>query len=531
MKRIVSTLLIIAMLLAISVTASADGFVVDFAKLARLPIGDIDADTVISSSDIATFKKVFLAVEELRNEKTADINYDGSVDIVDLVRLKKKLAGAPLLSLFEKEAQALRNKIVNSADSAFPDYVTGTVYHVSADGKGDSSATEGTEANPYSFEEFLNGAFTPSNGDAVLFKRGDVFRGTFQTVTNDAFYGAYGTGAKPQILGSAKNYAKESWVSEGNNIYSISGFNADIGIITFDDKEFGFKKAAMSEVLAHLDFYYNYNEKKIYIYLDKAPTEYKDIEIGSREYIIVVPENSENVTIDNLCVKYGSAQGIEVLDGNVGVKVANCEIGYIGGAYHYGTLRYGNAIEFWRASKDALVENNWIYQIYDTGITHQGDGDYSAENLVFNENLIEYCGMGSIEYWLGYKVNEDGSLQTPWIKNVTYSNNICRFAGYCWGGYQRPDKVSTHIRSDINCPNPAYNFKITGNIFDQATSNLVEIGGTYLTFPEMSGNIYAQHTGGLLGTFANKTGYEFDLDADETIKNIFKDSTAKVYWY
>ncbi len=528
MKKLISILLIITMLLAISVTASADSFVVDFADLVRLPLGDIDADTVISSSDVATLKKVLMAVEELRSEKLADMNYDGSIDVVDLVRLKKKTAGAPLASLFEKEARTLKNKILNAADSKLPAYVTRTVFHVSADGAGDSSATEGTVQNPYSYEEFLNGAFTPSKGNAVLFKRGDVFRGTFRTVTN-VFYGAYGTGPKPQILGSAKNYAKETWKYEGNNIYSLSGFKADIGLITFDDKEFGFKKDYMNDVKAHLDFYYTGGT--VYIYLDKAPTEYEDIEIGTREYIIVVEENSKNVTIDNLCIKYGSGNAIEILAGNVGVKVTNCEIGYIGGGYLYGTLRFGNAVEFWCASKDALVENNWIYQIYDTGITHQGAGGYYAENLVFNENLIEYCGMGSIEYWLGYVVNEDGSLQTPWIKNTTYSNNICRFAGYCWGGYQRPDKVSTHIRSDITTPNPAQNFKITGNIFDQATDNLVEIGGSYGTFPIMSGNIYAQHTNGSLGTFANKTGYVFDLNADETVKNFFKDSTAKVYWY
>ncbi len=531
MKKLISVLLAVIMIFGISATVVADSVVFDFIQVAKLQIGDVDANAEISSADIAVLKKVLLSVQEVVSEKTTDMNYDGSIDIIDLVRLKKKIAGAPLVSLFEKEAQALKNKIVNSTDPNRQTSFLSRVYYVSVDGASSGSGFEamfeGTKTNPYSYEEFLNGTFKPSSGDSVLFKRGDVFRGTFKAAT-EVFYGAYGTGPKPQILGSAKNYAKESWVNEGDNIYSISGFDTDIGLIVFDDKEFGFKRADMSDVKAHLDFYYT--EGTVYIYLDKAPTEYEDIEIGTRNTIISFVSNSEDVTIDNLCIKYGSGHGIQA-KGSTNLTISNCEIGYIGGAYLSGTVRYGNAIELWEGTKDALVENNWIYQIYDSGITHQGSGDYTAEGIVFNENLIEYCGMGSIEYWLSYSKNEDGSLQTPWIKNITYSNNICRFAGYCWGGVQRPDKVSAHILSDFKTPNPAENFNITGNIFDQATGALLEIGGSYGTYPTMSGNIYAQTTDKSLGKYVKNSKLSYDLYADETIKNIFNDSTAKVYWY
>lgn len=444
--------------------------------------------------------------------------------------LRKKTAGLTPKSLFEKEATALREKIVNAPNTPLPSSVTGTVYHVSYDGLGNSTYSEGTEKNPYSYAQFRNGTFKPQQGDAVLFKRGNIFRGVF-SARSGVFYGAYGTGNKPQILGSAQNYAKARWKTLGENTYTLSGFKTDIGLITFEDKEYGFKKDYLSDVKSHLDFYYEPSSGTIIIYLDKAPSEYENIEIGTRNNIIFIDQNYKNVTIDNLCIKYGSGHAIEIMDGNEGIKVTNCEIGYIGGAYLYGTLRYGNGVEFWCESKDGIVENNWIYQIYDTGITHQGAGDYVVDNLLFNENLIEYCGMGSIEYWLGYVVNEDGSLQVPWVKNTTYSNNICRFAGFCWGGYQRPDKVSTHMRSDPSTPNPSENFKITGNIFDMATDNLLEISGTYGTKPIMSGNTYAQITGLSLGQYGWTKNLKFDLYADETIKKVHKDPTARVYWY
>lgn len=90
MKKLISILLIIVILFTISITSSADSCVVDFSELVRLPLGDVDADTLVASSDTAALKKMLLNAEMLRNKNGADMNYDGNIDVVDLVRLKKK---------------------------------------------------------------------------------------------------------------------------------------------------------------------------------------------------------------------------------------------------------------------------------------------------------------------------------------------------------------------------------------------------------------------------------------------------------
>ncbi|MGE5457744.1 MAG: SwmB domain-containing protein [Methanococcaceae archaeon] len=59
-------------------------------------------------------------------------------------------------------------------------------------------------------------------GDAILFKRGEIFAGTLTiaksgTASNPITFGAYGTGADPDISGFT---TLSSWTSEGNNIYS-----------------------------------------------------------------------------------------------------------------------------------------------------------------------------------------------------------------------------------------------------------------------------------------------------------------------
>ena len=55
------------------------------------------------------------------------------------------------------------------------------------------------------------------------------------------------------------------------------------------------------------------------------------------------------------------------------ICVQYCEFGWIGGSILAGTTdtRYGNAIQFWGTCSDSVIDHNWIYQVYDTAITHQ----------------------------------------------------------------------------------------------------------------------------------------------------------------
>ena len=56
--------------------------------------GVIDGDVTINSSELVIIKKIILDKLSAEETKTYDINYDGEVNILDLIRLKKILASA-----------------------------------------------------------------------------------------------------------------------------------------------------------------------------------------------------------------------------------------------------------------------------------------------------------------------------------------------------------------------------------------------------------------------------------------------------
>jgi hypothetical protein len=61
--------------------------------------------------------------------------------------------------------------------------------------------------------------------------------------------------------------------------------------------------------------------------------------------------------------------------------------------------RYGNAIEFWGAASDHLVERNRIWEVYDAALTNQATVMIPHQiNITYRDNVIwnsEY----SFEFW------------------------------------------------------------------------------------------------------------------------------------
>lgn len=536
MKKILSLLLCITLLCGMSLSVSAaDSGEIDFGDAVRLQLGDINADAEVNSTDIAQLKQILLSASDTENTETADLNYDGKISVLDLIRFKKKLSGVTV-SHFDKEAAELRAEILNSADSDTSGRTGKTIY-VSSTGTSGFSGNSAT--NPCSWENFLkwNGATTGSAAalTTVLFKRGDTFRGEF-LAKEGYYYGAYGEGEKPVIYGSRQDYSNAEWTEE-NGLYTLT-FSYDVGNIFFNDTAYtGVKKSSLDAVTDTFDFYCEATASdettvyKLYLKLDKAPKEYENIEIGINRSIIYITEGVSNVTIENLELKYGGAHGIMAYGENNNIVVRNCEIDYIGGCYITGygdgTTRYGNGVEFLKGCDNVNVENCYIHDIYDSGVTHQGSGSYTAKNITFKGNLIEKCGMGSIEYWLSY-----GSEDYNYAENVTYSDNIMRFAGFGFGGEQRPDKnMSAHIQSNGENENRFVNFTISNNIFDQSTYELVNIVSKSETYPTLSGNTYAQATGGLLGSYEYDINIVFDVFADNSVKNTLGDNEARIFYY
>lgn len=431
------------------------------------------------------------------------------------------------LSDVNTKSDALKFEILNSESKA--GLAVGTVYYVSNGGNDMNNGR--TPQNAWASLFKVSHADIKS-GDIVLFERGGIWRGSL--ITKEGItYSAFGNGNKPQIIGSLQNYSiRDKWKETIIlNVYVYDQeFSNDAGLLVFNQGEsYTYKKVVgidgftgnIGQLTTDLEMYHSISDKKIYLYSDKGnPADrFSSIEFCLKENIIRI--GGDNVTIDNICVKYGGAHGIGSSARN-GLKVTNCEFGWIGGSIQRETTRYGNAIEIYGACKDYLVDHCYIYQIYDAGITHQYKNYTSSEtvimeNVTYSNNLIKYCSY-SIEYFLDQPMSEKDVM-----KNITFKNNICRFAGYGFG-WQRPNKVARHIQGGWlggNRKYPAENFTIEGNIFDRSIDVLLSVSAMKEEhLPKMKKNVYVQSSNknfGMVGVEYNQY-YVFDSNIEALLK-------------
>ncbi len=431
------------------------------------------------------------------------------------------------------EIDALTNKrideIRNTKDNV---KVTGTKYYVSADGNdsndGKSPATAWKTIAKVASKRF-------SSGDAVLFRRGDTFRGHIQA-QNGVTYAAYGTGAKPILIASeiTDGADESSWkLLEGTtNIWVYHKEVKDQGNIVFNNgnagcaykvtpsykngkayvqltnTEFDIKR----ELDKNLEFVCLTNSiitskgvpdvdratGKLYLRCDAGnPGKvFSSVEFAPKVFTINAYAN--NVTIDNLCFKYTGAHAVG--GGKcVNLKVTNCEFGWIGGTIIYyqdngNPVRYGNAIQAIGSATNYEAVNNYIYQVYDAGITHQigkGSEGIVFQNIRYADNVILYCSY-SIEYFLG----EVSGSATRYMENIVIENNIMRYAGFGFGNQRHDAHNPAHIKGwdHANYLKSGATFVIRNNIFDRSRRMMVHCGASNAKFlPTFEDNIWIQY--------------------------------------
>lgn len=376
----------------------------------------------------------------------------------------------------DKEAETLRKSIENSEDNL---NITGQKYYISSNGD-DNADGKTPETAWKTLDNISSNTFLFKKGDAILLERGGVYRINSTVLCQSGMtYAAYGEGEKPLVYGSAKNYAwgTEWKPSRKKNVWKLDLDRTDAGIIVFDHgKAVGTKKTNVNLLKSDGDFYHNTNDKVLYLYLEGAypNVKYKSIEIGTNNMIFTVPKNASNVVIDNISFKYTGAHAINVSTNASNISITNCELGWIGGSYLDPVLnpglRYGNAIQYWLSCENMLVENCYIYQVYDTGFSYQGNGNYKDtlyKNITVKNNLIEFCTM-SIEVW------DDTSGVGGTVENVSITDNILRFSGYGWGKQRPNPEYSTHFTNmGIKDDYVLKNLVVSNNIFDCSLQNLV----------------------------------------------------------
>ena len=443
-------------------------------------------------------------------------------------------AGSRTLRHIDRRAERLKRRILNSPTSVKP---SGVIYYLSADGD-DANDGLSPQTPLRSIAKLNTLELKPSDG--VMFRRGDVWRGKI-TTRKGVTYSAYGRGAKPRIYGSPCDAAVEGeWIATTTpNVYMYSfELSDDVGTLVFNGGEQNAIKilkvyhadgtttnvytgepfAGGCDLKRDLDFFHDYrDEKRLYLCSTEGnPSErFESIELLTRGNII---NATDNVYIDNLCIMYGGSHGIG--SGTTkGLRVTNCEIGWIGGSMLLPAppeggrdARYGNGIEIYGGCDEFVVDNCYIYQCYDAGITNQNQDDVSdssrtMRNVSFTNNLVERCEM-SIEYYLGAQMKPTEGI----IENFLIEGNILRLAGYGWGDQHPEPAWAAHIKSWWMHQNEAYNFTIRRNIFDRSDANVINIvAADAERLPQMEQNTYVQYLGGDGGRIGQPwADYKFD---------------------
>ena len=160
------------------------------------------------------------------------------------------------------------------------------------------------------------------------------------------------------------------------------------------------------------------------------------------------------------------------------------------------------------------------------------------QDVYYTNNVIEKC-IYNIEYFMTRNTvkdkNGDIPLHERYLKNVFFTGNICRMAGYGWG-VQRPDgNVPSNIRG-WGTNNHAHNYVIENNIFDRTVdfkykfNDATSYTGSQFesSTPYLKNNIFIQPPGRLLLGYGTKT-YRCTADSERDLRN-FGGVGNKVYF-
>ncbi|MFA5057401.1 MAG: choice-of-anchor Q domain-containing protein [Opitutaceae bacterium] len=365
--------------------------------------------------------------------------------------------------------------------SASPTAAGPTFY---VDATGGSDANDGlTVATAWQTLDRVNSSAVPP-GSTVLFKRGEIWRGQIRprsgTARHPTRYGAWGTGAKPAILGSVNRKNPGDWVNgvghwtnrDGKNLWRcVTPFDTDTGNLIFNGAtSCGFKKWSQKDLSAQGDYYYDRGTRQLMMYSTANPgSVYREIEIALRRDI-VDQNNASFVTYEDLAIKYGAAHGFGGTN-NAFITIRNCEISFIGGGDLFmdgSDIRYGNGVEFWANAHDCLVEQCRLWEIYDTPLTNQNTFEnVSQYNITYRNNVMWNYAYGALECW--------STTASSTMAHIRFENNTCIGAGEGWGKPpQRPDPSGYQLVLR-GTPGKIADVCIRNNILYQSTGSLLWI--------------------------------------------------------
>ena len=445
----------------------------------------------------------------------------------------KKLSPDAIRAGIDTVSEQMKKDILGTKNTEeyYADKMTGPKWYVSElhgndenDGKSPATAVK-------TISGLNNKIRFPKSGTSILFERGGVYRGNLRPGAG-MIIGSYGEGAKPIIMGSARDYASPDLWEETDvkNVYHCKIKLNNVGVIALDhdiradgnyDALYGINRILTVNVSTYADLK---NDREffscaddLYFYSENGNpgSRFKSIEIGTRTNII--SGSAQNVIIDNLSLKYDGAHGIGY-GSTWNLTVTNCTFSWIGGSLlgNYGqtTTQYGNAIEIFGSCNGYYVSNNWMYQIYDTAVTHQYS---SSETMTMNDirytgNLMEYVHWG-IEFY------NSGNSDKCTMTNYTAHYNVLRNGGYGWGSIVTDRQKAARLYCGSVSKGKNENLLCEYNVIDRCAGYLFD---TPSNTPEVyRNNIYVQHEGGF-GRFRGK-GVTIGMKSIENVYSALKD--------
>jgi filamentous hemagglutinin family protein len=354
-------------------------------------------------------------------------------------------------------------------------YLKGANYYVDASAGNDSRAGTSSEIPWKSLDKVNAATFRPK--DKVKFKRGQTWRGQLQVKSGDSSgyvtYTSYGSGNLPIIMGSANMNNRNGWTKIGTNLWQKknTAFAYDVGNLIFNNYgSFGVKKWYKSDLKKQGDFWYDRANRAMVVYSSAHPVDYySNIEAALRQNVVEMG-GKHHVTIEQLDVRNGGAHGIAGKNTSY-IIIQDNRISYIGGGDQFNdapkhTVRFGNGIEFMDSAHDTIVRRNYIDQVYDAGMTTQGETSGNRKyNQYFYNNVVNHSEYG-FEY---FNITSSRNSNT---NNIYVDNNTILNSGSTWAHSQRPIKKGTGLM--FGWDNGTFSkMYVRNNVVKNATEHLV----------------------------------------------------------
>jgi hypothetical protein len=345
------------------------------------------------------------------------------------------------------------------------------IYYISASGDDRNAGT--SKNSPWkSIHNILPGS-------TYLLKRGEIHYFSINSVGSilkkKILINTYGNGPRP-IISLYRCVRNDAWVKAKKNIWSVNinnpsnytgyqeAFDSNIGFVKVDGQIWGAKVNCIDSVKTTGNFFAD--NMSLYIFSETNPGNcFKSIQFTINKDIMKLSSNMEVRDV----VMMGT--GAHAISGNSckNVHLRNIKILEIGGSYlngyRNGKVRYGNGIQLWGNSKDCIIENCSVSNVYDAAYTMQCTQPNTVfENITFKNNTANNNEQ-SFEFWI-----KDSNSS---FKNCKFINSKCYNAGFGWSHSVRPDKnVGVHLLCYFTDADLG-GLLITNNTFSNAMSGYI----------------------------------------------------------